>query len=424
MKKLLIKLFNFKKKRTFKDIQFIEFQNKKEISKIFNSFMSYSDKSEIRFVGGCLRKILNNEKVDDIDLATNMNPDQVKLILKKNNIKYYETGLDHGTITAIIDEKKFEITSLRKDISTDGRHAKVIFTDCWKDDASRRDFSINSIYSDLDGNLFDPFDGKSDLKKGIVKFIGEPENRIKEDYLRILRYIRFFLNYSTVEHDEVVKKIIKTNIVGIKKISKERLIDELKKLFLSEKFTKVGKDKFLMEILMLIFPELVNLKIFEKMSENNAKMLKDKDFIFRLCLCIVDDSDNVNYFLYKYNFSNKDKRRIIFLKENLKYLDDKEFFTKNNLLKILYFNDSLLVEDLIDFKIINSNRKLNHLIKLKSSISNIDIPIFPLKAQKLMDDYKLKEGRELGVKLKKLENIWIDNNFKLTKDEIEKTINN
>ena len=178
-----------------------------------------------------------------------------------------------------------------------------------------------------------------------------------------------------------------------------------------------------MEILMLIFPELVNLKIFEKMSENNAKMLKDKDFIFRLCLCIVDDSDNVNYFLYKYNFSNKDKRRIIFLKENLKYLDDKEFFTKNNLLKILYFNDSLLVEDLIDFKIINSNKKLNNLINLKKSISNIDKPIFPLKAQKLMDDYKLKEGEELGVKMKKLENIWIDNNFELTKDEIEKTIN-
>ena len=162
----------------------------------------------------------------------------------------------------------------------------------------------------------------------------------------------------------------------------------------------------------------------KKWAKNNAKIFKDKDFIFRLCLCIVDDSDNVNYFLYKYNFSNKDKRRIVFLKENLKYLDDKEFFTKNNLLKILYFNDSLLVEDLIDFKIINSNKKLNHLIKLKSSISNIDIPIFPLKAQKLMDDYKLKEGRELGVKLKKLENIWIDNNFKLTRDQIEKTINN
>ena len=122
----------------------------------------------------------------------------MKLLRKK--INYFETGIDHGTITAIIKKFKFEITSLREDIITDGRHAKVKFFKSWKEDASRRDFTINSIYADSEGNLFDPYNGKEDLKKGYIKFIGEADKRIKEDYLRIL-------NYSRQQHDlEVIKK--------------------------------------------------------------------------------------------------------------------------------------------------------------------------------------------------------------------------
>ena len=124
-------------------------------------------------------------------MATNLDPQQVSEALKINKIEYYETGLKYGTLTAVVEGHKFEIT-LRKDISNDGRHAKVQFTKNWKEDASRRDFTINSIYSDSEGNLFDPFDGKKDLKEGSIKFIGDPGERIKEDYLRILRYLRFF----------------------------------------------------------------------------------------------------------------------------------------------------------------------------------------------------------------------------------------
>ena len=166
------------------------------VKKIFDAINKYSSISEIRYVGGCVRKIIQKEIVDDIDLATNLNPTQVCDALKNNNINYYETGIDHGTITAAIKDYKFEITSLREDINTDGRHAEVKFSTDWKKDASRRDFTINSIYSDLEGNLFDPFNGKEDLENGIIKFIGDTEQRIKEDYLRILRYLRFYLSYS------------------------------------------------------------------------------------------------------------------------------------------------------------------------------------------------------------------------------------
>ena len=185
-----------------------ELTKNSEAYKIFDAINSYSEKSEIRYVGGCIRKIINNEKVDDIDLASNLEPQQVCEALKKKNISYFETGIEHGTITAIINKKKFEITSLRKDISTDGRHAIVKFTDNWKEDALRRDFTINSIYSDRDGNLFDPFNGKRDIENGIINFVGDADKRIKEDYLRILRYVRFFLNYSKKPHYlELIRKL-------------------------------------------------------------------------------------------------------------------------------------------------------------------------------------------------------------------------
>ena len=149
---------------------------------IFDAIDTYSKDSEVRYVGGCIRKIINKEKVDDIDLATNLKPDQVCEAMKKNNINYYESGLSHGTITASIDEFKFEITTLREDVETYGRHADVKFSKDWKKDASRRDFTINSIYSDKDGNIFDPFNGRQDLQHGLINFIGDADKRIKEDY--------------------------------------------------------------------------------------------------------------------------------------------------------------------------------------------------------------------------------------------------
>ena len=246
------------------------------VYKIFDAINSFSEKSEIRYVGGCLRKIINKEEVDDIDLATNLNPIQVCEALKKKNISFHETGIKHGTITAIIEKKKFEITSLRKDVSTDGRHAIVKFSENWKEDALRRDFTINSIYSDSYGNLFDPFNGKKDIEDGIINFVGNPEKRIKEDYLRILRYIRFFLNYSKSPHNfETIKKI-KMNLDGISKLSKERLLMELKKIINVEILEKLNNDKISLELILIIFPELKNLKIFSKLDKNKKNLLKKK----------------------------------------------------------------------------------------------------------------------------------------------------
>ena len=331
------------------------------IDKIFDAINSYSPESEVRYVGGCIRKILNKESVDDIDLASNLIPEQVCEVLKKNNIKYHETGIEHGTITAVIDEYNFEITSLREDVTTDGRHAKVKFSKNWKKDASRRDFTINSIYSDSEGNLFDPFNGKSDLEAGNIQFIGETEKRIQEDYLRILRYLRFFLNYSKKPHDlEVIRKL-KIHIGGVSKLSKERLLGELKKLIKLENLIKLSKDKTSLELVWMIFPELKNINIFSKLTSKKIENLRDNDFIFILALLIIDETDNVDYFMYKYKVSKKDQKRIKIIDNFFKKKINYQSFSEHNMNKIFYYEGMQAVTDILGFRFIKS-KKFDHIL--------------------------------------------------------------
>jgi len=421
MKNILTKIFSSKNDLSSKEISFLEITKTTKVSDLFKVISNYNDLSEIRYVGGCVRKILNNEKFDDIDLATNLKPDEVKECLKNNNIDFFETGIDHGTITARIEEKNFEITSLRKDVSTDGRHAVVEFTNEWTEDALRRDFTINSIYADKEGNLFDPNDGVKDLENGKIEFIGDPEKRVKEDYLRILRYVRFFLNYSKQEHKLNVKKIIKQNISGIVKLSKERLIDELKKLVISNGFINIGNDEFCKEIVLLIFPQVKNIDIFKKLNKNYKSEILKKDFIFLLSLLIIDETDSTEFFLYKFNMSNEAKTRINFLKEIYDKSNDNYTFSKNNLQKIYYFQGKSYLLDVIDFQLFRSNKKNNKLIELKKHFEQLEKPLFPIKAKIIMEKYNLKEGKELGHKLKYLENLWVENSFNISEKEVENT---
>jgi len=424
MKNFLLKFIKQKNINLNTNLKFENLKKKYEIKKIFNIFSNNLNNCQIRFIGGCVRKALSNENIDDIDLAVDLTPEEVKLILKNNNIKFFETGIEHGTITAKINNEKLEITSLRRDIKSYGRHADVEFTKKWYEDAARRDFSINCIYADLEGNLYDPFEGKKDLKNGKVKFIGNAENRIREDYLRVLRYIRFFLDYSNQPHDLDIQKKILKNISGINKISKERLLNELEKIFKSKNIFKINDDEFLVKILNLVFPELKNIHLLEKLNDQALEILQSKDFLFWLSILIIDETDNTDYFLYKYKLSNNDKKRIKFLYQNYPKLIDSNFFSEKNFHKLVYYNDKSLVIDLIDFKICVSKKDITKMIKLKKLIIETNKPIFPIKAKNLIEEYNLKEGKELGTKLKKIEDTWVQNNFKITNQEVNRIINN
>ena len=185
---------------------------------------------EARVVGGAVRDALAGRPITDIDLATPRTPEQVTKALQEAGIRVVPTGIDHGTVTAVLGERSFEITTLRRDIETDGRHAVVAFTDDWRTDAARRDFTINAMSMARDGEVFDYFGGIADLRAGIVRFVGDPATRIAEDHLRILRYFRFFARYSFGPADAAALAAIRAGASGLGTLSAERVWSELSRI--------------------------------------------------------------------------------------------------------------------------------------------------------------------------------------------------
>src|SRR5881275_1593374 len=190
-----------------------------------------ADQGLTRYVGGAIRDDLLRLPVSDIDLATRIAPDEVMARLEKARIKAVPTGIEHGTITAVSDAHPFEITTLRRDVSTDGRRATVAFTDDWREDAARRDFTINALFADpLTGEITDYFGGLGDLEHRHIRFIGDPLQRIAEDHLRILRFFRFHARFGSGEPDAAALEACTRRANDLMALSRERIADELLKL--------------------------------------------------------------------------------------------------------------------------------------------------------------------------------------------------
>jgi len=187
---------------------------------------------QLRLVGGVVRDLLLGNNPKDIDLATDCTPENMVKIFVQENIKYVPTGLQHGTITAHINSTDYEVTTLRIDRVTDGRHAEVEFTTDWKVDAERRDLTINAMSLGFDGTLYDYFDGERHLQEKKVLFVGDPTKRIEEDYLRILRYFRFYgrIVPEANKHDNTTLEAIRRTAIGLKGISAERIREEMNKI--------------------------------------------------------------------------------------------------------------------------------------------------------------------------------------------------
>jgi poly(A) polymerase len=190
-----------------------------------------ADGGEARVAGGAVRNSLMGLPISDADIATDLLPEAVMARAKAAGIKAVPTGVEHGTVTLVVDGKPFEVTTLRRDIATDGRHAEVAFGKDWQEDANRRDLTINGLYADKDGNVIDLVGGIADVKSRTVRFIGKAEERIAEDYLRILRYFRFFAHYGAGRPDAEALRAMARGKDGLKQLSAERVWSELKKLF-------------------------------------------------------------------------------------------------------------------------------------------------------------------------------------------------
>lgn len=183
-----------------------------------------------RAVGGAVRDALAGRPVHDVDVAAPLPPEAIAGRLREAGLKVFETGLQHGTVTAVLDHEPVEVTSLRRDVSTDGRHATVAWTESWREDAARRDFTVNALSLDAEGNLWDYFGGRADLAAGVVRFVGDPATRLAEDYLRALRFFRFQARYGRGEPDRAALEAIRAAVPGLARLSAERIWMELKRL--------------------------------------------------------------------------------------------------------------------------------------------------------------------------------------------------
>jgi len=380
---------------------------------------SIKEKKVAMFVGGCVRKhILGDEEIDDIDIATIFSPKEIKKKFKNTKIEIIDTGIEHGSVTLVLNKSKFEITTLRKDIKTDGRHAEVSFTNDWKTDSERRDFTINAIYLDRRGNIFDPQLGVKDLENKIVKFIGDPGERIKEDYLRIIRFIRFSLQYKHNFFEPSTIGAIKLNLNGIKNLSKERILKEILKIIRLKNFKDILKNKDLKSIFSIIFPEFKNLDRIIKINliRNNELLSLDTNII--LSALLIDESSNHEYFCHKYKAPNQIQEYLDSLYKNFKkYKSDKNFF-KKNLKKNIYFLGKKRIKDFALF-VFFENKKWSYqeLKNLKTNIEKISIPKFPYNGKYLMKK-GLVEGKKIGLALKELEERWVKSDYHLSDKDV------
>jgi poly(A) polymerase len=265
---------------------------------------------EARFVGGAVRNALLGAPVVDIDIAVPIPPDETLARLKAKGIRTIETGLDHGTVTALAGTHAFEITSLRRDVETDGRHAKVAFTDDWALDAARRDFTINALYASADGEIFDYATGVEDLIAGKVRFIGDARTRIAEDYLRVLRLFRFHAWYGRGEIDEDGLRAAADAKDKLKTLSAERIAKELWRLLEADHPGPVLRVMAATGILPELLPGALQVLRLERLVALDAENGFPRDPVLRLAALLSDSEEVARAAASRLRLSNVDRARL------------------------------------------------------------------------------------------------------------------
>lgn len=380
----------------------------KELQIIFNIIADAQ--GECRLVGGCVRDYLINKTPVDFDIATNLIPKRIIEVFKKNDVKVFPVGIEHGTVLVVIDKFNFEITTLRKDVKCFGRYAEVQFTKDWKEDAARRDFTMNAMSITPNGELYDYFNGQVDLEHKKIKFVGNPAKRIKEDYLRILRYLRFLgcFGLTNIDCDSYSASI--KNIQNLKLISKERIKSELIKL-LAAKFAK--------EIMIKLNAAntfqhigLSSIAIDSELLQKISFKVNDP-FVNLAILCNLSTIENGSVITQLKNnlqLSNKESKELIYLNS----FDKAKEFTNFYHYKYWYkYGKELYLRFLF---VVNNINKVGQYKKYFHEVLNNRDFIFPLDGKDLQE-INIK-GKEIGKAIKKAKDYWHTNNNMLDKSEL------
>jgi poly(A) polymerase len=270
------------------------------------------DGRRARFVGGCVRDTLLDPTLDelDIDIATQEPPDRAQALLGAAGIKVVPTGLAHGTVTAHVGGRSFEITSLRRDLRTDGRRAVVVFTDDFVEDAARRDFTFNAMSCDLDGRLHDPFGGRADLLEGHVRFVGDPRARIREDYLRILRFFRFYARFGVGPPDAAAPEACREERLGLARLSGERVAAELRRLLMAPR----AVDSVLLMLQAGVLGELLGTGAGAAHLAHLLQVAPDADAMLRQAALLSGrDAQEVRRAVERLRLSRRDAERLLAL---------------------------------------------------------------------------------------------------------------
>lgn len=362
-------------------------------------------KGEARLIGGSVRDALLGKDSYDIDIATNLLPNEVTSILSQAKIKTIPTGLKFGTITAILEKEQFQITTLRKDIECNGRHAKVVFTNDFAEDAERRDFTINALsYCPFKGKIYYYFNGFEDLKQQKVVFIRAAHQRIKEDYLRILRFFRFSSYYANRLDPEGFKACDELKS-GLMSLSRERIKSEFDRIIVSSNSPEVLKAMFEIGILALIFSiQNYEIKIAEQAKSFNLELSTR----YALLLYYQKDLNLKNFLDWK--FSKHETIQILSILDFIHKNIINEFDIKKIWLEHKNYKEYLLAASILE-KI-----DYSQITKFINIYDSLERPKFPINGHDLLNINI--EQKDIGEKLNYLKKIWIDQDFKPSKLEL------
>jgi len=369
-----------------------------------------------RFVGGCVRNALLGQPVADIDIATSLTPDRVEKAMRAAGIAVHATGIEHGTLTVVADHQPFEVTTLRRDVETDGRRATVAFTEDWAEDAERRDFRMNALYTALDGELFDPTGGGlDDIAQRRIVFVGDAETRIREDYLRILRFFRFFAWYGHGQPDAAGLAACRKLKEGLAGISAERIWMETKKLVAAPDPIPAMAAMEESGVLSQLFPQAKGLDLLRQLValERDANLAPEP--MVRFLSLFWKDAKAVVSITGDLKMSNDESHRLRWTAQNDAPI--RAGMTPAAMRGALYksgigvFRDRVLLQWAQDLASSASWRQLY------DDATGWQRPVLPVSGEDLLER-GIPEGPSVGAGLRKLETEWIDSDFTLTRDDL------
>lgn len=388
-----------------------------KIVRLFNAVEEHG--GTIRFVGGAVRDTLAGLSGFDLDLATDLSPDEFVEACQDNGLKTIPVGIKTATTGVVVDDKILEVASLKRKIVAQNGKKKIEFTDDWSADASCRDLTINAVYADLHGNVFDYYDGISDLKKGIVRFIGNPEDRINEDPLRIMRFFRFYARFAKAPIDSDSLNACIAMKDSLRTVAIERVRDELFKILTSRNAAMAMKLIYDNDILAYFLPKAQHLDALERLSRLVEDLRYEGNFLRRLFVLYQPNAAMAENMANTLRFTKKQKE--IFVRWAKIDVKPEYLNTPKTRLQFIYrYGKQFCLDKVLLGASIYGYENIDVCCVLKQ-VENTVMPIFPIRGRDIINA-GIKGDKQIGKTLDKLEQQWIDSDFAQTREELLQSV--